>query len=175
MTRDPAPGATLLVFELAGHRLALPAGAVRECLPLPALFRRPGSPAAVAGFFFLGAAAVAVVDLAVLFGLRPAEAPPFGEQGGVYRPLLLLDGMALLVDRVATVAPFARGVAEARADGWQHGCVSARVLVDGEAVALLDPDRILLLEERERLSALRTAEREREAGWADRGRRPDGA
>lgn len=155
----------VVVFVLAERFLALPLSAVRECLPLPALAVRPDTPPALAGFAVLSGRSVPVIDLAVLLGLRSPGAAPFGEAGGVYRHLLSLPDAALLVDRVLTVGTAGPGPAEADADGWQHGCIAARITVDGTAVALLAPDRLLAEAEQRRLDELRSAEQRREALW----------
>ncbi len=154
----------VLVFTLAGDRFALPAASVGECLPLPRLHRRPGLPAAVAGFFWFGAITLPVLDLARLLGLRSGPASPDGD--GLYRHLLRLDGVTLLVDRALGFAEAAEAPADAAPDPWQHGCVSRRVLVEGEPVMLLDPGRILQRHERARLDALAAAERVRATGWS---------
>ncbi len=156
----------VLVFRLAGHGFALPAARVRECLPLPSLQGRPGLPAHVAGFLDLGGAALPVLDLAQLLGLRRADEGLALEADGLYRHLVLVDGVALLVDRATGLASGLPAPPDADADPWQHGCVSRRVLADGETVALLDPDRLLRHDERERLRALTEAARERDLGWA---------
>ena len=155
----------VLVFTLAGDRFALPASAVGECLPLPRLRRRPGLPAAVAGFFSFGSTTLPVLDLARLLGLRsgPASQP---DEEGLYRHLLRLDGVTLLVDRAVGFALAAEAPADAAPDPWQHGCVSRRVLVEEEPVILLDPGRILRRDEQARLDALLQAERVRADGWS---------
>ncbi len=94
----------VLVFRLAGHGFALPAARVRECLPLPSLQGRPGLPAHVAGFLDLGGAALPVLDLAQLLGLRRADEGLALEADGLYRHLVLVDGVALLVDRATGLA-----------------------------------------------------------------------
>ncbi len=156
----------VLVFRLAGHGFALPAAQVRECLPLPSLQDRPGLPAHVAGFLELGGVALPVLDLARLLGLRRAEDGLALEADGLYRHLVLMDGVALLVDRATGLAPGLPAPPDAEADPWQHGCVSRRVLADGETVALLDPDRLMHHDERERLRVLTEAARRRDLGWA---------
>ena len=158
---------TVLVFRLARQVFALPAQRVRECLPLPALRQRPGLAPHVAGFLELGGAAHPVVDLAVLLGLRERGAGPSLEAGGLYRHLLLLDAMALLVDRAMALAEPSPAPSDLEADPWQHGCISRRLIVDGEPVALLDPDRLLQDHERERLRLLTEAVFQRSLGWVD--------
>ena len=157
---------TVLVFRLAGHGFALPAARVRECLPLPNLRDRPGLPAHVAGFLELGGAALPVLDLARLLGLRRADEALALEADGLYRHLVLVDGVALLVDRATGLAPARPAPPDADADPWQHGCISRRVRAGGETVALLDPDRLLRHDERERLRALTEAAGHRDLGWA---------
>ena len=156
----------VLAFTLAGYRMALPAEAVRECLPLPRLRRRPGLPDAVAGFFTLGGIVLPVLDLAQLLGLCDNPAPPDHD---LYRHLLRLngahDGVTLLVDRADAVAAAAPAPAAPAPDPWQHGCVSRRVLVQDEPVMLLDPERILRRDEQARLEALGRAERIRAGNW----------
>ena len=162
----------VLVFTLAGHHMALPADAVRECLPLPRLRCRPGLPAAVAGFFSFGSITLPVLDLARLLGLRAGPAPQ--DEDDLYRHLLRLGGgldeVTRLVDRAVGFAEAAPAPDDPAPDPWQHGCVSRRVLVGDEPVMLLDPERILRRDERARLDALGLAERIRAEAWrgADR-------
>ncbi len=153
----------VLVFTLAGQRFALPASAVRECLPLPRLQRRPGQPPAVAGFFSFGTTTLPVLDLGRLLGLRQHVA--LLEAEGLYRHLLRLDGATLLVDRATGFADATQAPADALPDPWQHGCVSRRVMAEGEPAMLLDPERILQQDERERLHALTEAARRRAGAW----------
>ncbi|MCQ8278720.1 chemotaxis protein CheW [Acetobacteraceae bacterium KSS8] len=146
-----------MIFGLAGRRMALPAALVREALPVPRLDRRPGTPPALAGFFSLGGVTVPVLDLAVLLGLRDfGEAP---ELDPLYRPILRLDSLSLLVDRLEQVRVPEGADAEAGEDPWQNRCVARHLRADGP-VSLLDPDRLLLEEERARLDLL-TADAER--------------
>lgn len=153
----------VLVFMLAGQRFALPAAAVRECLPLPRLQRRPGLPPAVAGFFPFGGETLPVLDLGRLLGLRRHVV--LLEAEGLYRHLLRLDRVTLLVDRATGFAEAREAPAEASADPWQHGCVSRRVVVEDGPAMLLDPERILQRDERERLDALVEASRRRAEAW----------
>ncbi len=158
--------APIVIFSVAGRRMALPATRVRECLPLPRLDRRPGTPPALAGFFLLGGATMAVIDLAVLLGLRaPGKMP---ETDPLYRPVLRLDALTLLVDRLEQVRRPDGADDEAEADRWQNQCVS-RHLRAGGPVALLDPDRLLLLDEQARLAALTEDAARRFAVWAVEG------
>lgn len=152
----------VVVFMLGRHGFALPAGSVRECLPLPLLQRRPGMPAHVAGFFSLGGQVLPVLDLASLLGLERDDTV---EADGLYRHLIRLDEAALLVDRITLLAARVPAPADLHPDRWQHGCIEARLLVAGEPVALLDPGRILQEGERQRLRSLARAEARRAGGW----------
>ncbi len=154
----------VLVFTLADQRFALPGSTVRECLPLPRLQRRPGLPAAVAGFFPFGTVTLPVLDLGRLLGLR--QHVFLLEADGLYRHLLRLDATTLLVDRAIGFADATEAPADPAPDPWQHGCVSRRVMVEGEPAMLLDPERILQRDERERLHALTEAARRRADAWA---------
>ncbi len=158
---------TVLMFLLAGQRLALPAGAVRECLPLPLLWHRPGLPRSVSGCFSLGGRMMPVVDLALLLGLEFEQERQ--EQEGLYRHLIRLGEVALLVDRVTGLSQRGAALEQDGAESWQHGCVQARFMADGAPVALLDPARILLEDERVRLAALAEAAQRRADGWRDAG------
>ena len=153
----------VLVFMLAGQRLALPAAAVRECLPLPRLQRRPGLPPAVAGFFSFGGQTLPVLDLGYLLDLRQDIFLPEAE--GLYRHLLRLDGLTLLVDRAIGFAASPEAPPDASPARWQHGCVDRRVMVGDELAMLLHPERILQQDERERLDTLHEAACRRADAW----------
>jgi len=160
----------MVVFLCAGLRFGLPAEQVREVLPLPSLWRREGMPPHVAGFFRLGDAVLPVLDLAHLLGLREAGAVDGAEEGGLYRHLLLLaSGPALLVDRALDLAAGGEALDDPAPPDWQNGCMTARLLLGGEPVALLDSSRLLDAHEAARLAAL-TADAERRArGWGEAG------
>jgi purine-binding chemotaxis protein CheW len=159
-----AGGAAYLLIDVAGTGCAVRREAVREILPLPRLWRPPGVPAALAGFFDLGGTAVPVLDLAVLFGLDRPEA---GREA-VYRHLLLVGGpLALLVDRVtdlATVPPEA--VAPVSEGTSLNGCVAEEIRLGGRLLHGLALEKILLADERARLDAQTRAAQARLAEWA---------
>ena len=163
----------VVVFTLVGRMFALPAERVRECLPLPRLWRREGMPAHVAGFFSLGGVVLPVLDLGLLLGLRtspPVVAGPDDgyaafEAAGLYRHLLRLDEIALLVDRVTMLADCAAKPHDARPDAWQNACVLGWIEVEDEPVALLDAGRILLTDETARLQRLTEDAAQRRRLW----------
>lgn len=151
--------AAYLLIDVAGTPCALPREAVSEVLPLPELFPPPVAGRLLAGFLNLGGAPVPVIDLARLFGLAKDAAEP-----GLYAHLILAAdrATAFLVERVSdlvTVEPSAlRPVPDART---LNGCVAAEFPRGDSLVHVLDPDRILTVEEAARLAALAEAARER--------------
>ena len=151
----------LVLFRAGGAACALPREAVRALLPLPRLDAPPGLPAPLAGFLNLGGAAVAVLDLARLLGLRPGPPHP-------YRHLILLacGTRALLVERVAAVRPGGAPLRPAAVETSLGGLVSGAVETEEGTAHLLDPDRLLLAEEAAILEALTGQARARLARWA---------
>ncbi|WP_338029631.1 chemotaxis protein CheW [Gluconacetobacter tumulisoli] len=158
------PGA-VVIFRLADVHYALPVPAVRECVPMPALFRPAGTPAPVLGYFRLGDERVTAIDLAVLLGLRPWRAQ--AETETLYRPLLLGAGdgvrVAYMVDGVLDV----RHVAAPPCEGGTAGdwLVGELDLGGGCVAQLMDPDRLLMTRERQRIDHLVSALQERDALW----------
>ncbi|WP_338029821.1 chemotaxis protein CheW [Gluconacetobacter takamatsuzukensis] len=160
----------VVIFRLVDTCYGLPASAVRECMPMPALVRPPGTPPPVLGFFRLGAERVVAIDLAVLLGLRGWNPPD--DAAMLYRPLLLCGpaaGMkvAFMVDSVLDVRQMAGGVTALPADsmpegGWLVGDVE---LAGGMTALLMDPDRLLMERERQRIEALALEAALRDALW----------
>ncbi|MBY0294588.1 MAG: chemotaxis protein CheW [Methylobacterium sp.] len=165
-------GATAyLVVDVAGTACAVPGAAVDEILPLPRLWRPPGGPAALAGFFNLGGEAVPVLDLAVLFGLaRPADEGGSMPRRMVYRHLLVMAGpmpLALLVDRAADLVHVPPEAMTPVTDGATlNGCVAHEIRLGERLLHGLSPERVLLAEERARLDAQTRAAQARLAEWA---------
>ncbi|CAO4166295.1 chemotaxis protein CheW [Methylorubrum populi] len=161
-----APLATLLL-DIAGTTCALPRAEIREILPLPRLHAPPAAGGPLAGFLNLAGEPVPVIDLAVLFDLRPE---PDGEDP--YRHLLLArqGSIALLVDRALDLVPIAesdlRPIEPARS---LNGCVVGEFPHGDRLVHLLSLDRILTLEERARLEALTRQAKTRLAGFEPEG------
>ena len=136
----PAPGhlgaAGHVVFRAGGERFALPLAAIREVvLPQPPFARVPRCGPPVRGAMNLRGRVIAVVDLALLLGLRAAAA---GEREGQIVVLeaarpglgLLVAGVigveALAIEAAAAVPALGRGVAT------RHG---AATLLDAGEVA----------------------------------------
>ncbi|MBO1079362.1 chemotaxis protein CheW [Roseomonas haemaphysalidis] len=164
----PLPAATdhFLLLALAGMRLALPRGAVRELLPLPRLARPPGLPPVVAGFAGLGGALLPVLHATRLLGLR-AAAPEDDQADGLYRHIVVLEeGFGLLVDRALDLLALPAGSLQPVDPAHTlNGCVAATLPTAQGPAHLLDPARLLLAREREALAGLAEAAQHRARGW----------
>jgi purine-binding chemotaxis protein CheW len=171
MGRDVTVSGAVVVFRLVEANYALPVPAVRECVAMPALSRPPGTPAPVLGYFRLGSERVVAVDLAVLLGLRAWTAPDDAVM--LYRPLLLCGRaggacrVAFMVDNVLDIRPVARPVTALPAEGAPAGdwLVGEVELVGGMTALLMDPDRLLVERERQRIDHLASALDRRDALW----------
>ena len=158
-----------LLLNIAGTTCALPRAEIREILPLPRLHAPPAAGGPLAGFLNLAGEPVPVIDLAVLFDLRPAAA-----DDDPYRHLLLArqGGLALLVDRALDLVSIADGdirpIASSRS---LNGCVVGEFPRGDGLVHLLSLDRIPTLEERVRLDALTRQAKVRLAGFEHGGAR----
>jgi purine-binding chemotaxis protein CheW len=164
-------GLQIILFDVGGKACALRRSAVRELLPLPRLWRPPGTPRPVAGFFNLSGAAVPVIRLDLLFGLERAKATD--AEANLYRHLILVDGLkvsgraALLVDRVLDVIHVGESALSAVApENTLNGCVEAEVTHAGGLLHLLSIERILLAEEQQALAELGRHAQSRLGEWA---------
>ncbi len=144
----------MLIVSLGDDRIALSCEEVLELVPLAALIQVPGQASSLLGFLNLRQEAIPVISLRRLLGL-PAVSP------GVYMPIVVVQTgnrrMGLLIDRAETVCPAntagLRPVAEAHIFNDYAGyCFDA----DGENVAILRSNRLLLKEERDRLFELQS-------------------
>lgn len=161
----------ILLLAVGNLRCALPRSAVHSILPVPHLWRPPALPRPLLGFAEVDGAAVPVVGLRQLFGLDEGSgqpAPPF------YAHIILLQEdaaagdsrVALLVDRAVdllSVAPEA--LLPVSGGVTLNGCVRAEIETADGLVSLLDAEKILLAEERSRLSELTQAAAARRAEW----------
>ena len=143
--------AWLISFRVGGAEAALPLGIVREVAARPAITRVPGSHSFVTGIALHGGVALPVYDLARFTPLwsGPRLVPAEGPMGqaehvivcdwGEARVGLLGDGVDLLEAEHAGSAPD-----EARASRCGMSAEYVREILrrDGEAVLLLDPERL---------------------------------
>jgi purine-binding chemotaxis protein CheW len=147
------------VLQVADTSFAIPLHAVREVLPKAALSALPGMPRILDGFLTLDGTVVAVLSLARLFRLKDAASV-------LYSHLLLLKSdlrpLALAIDRVAEIRPFRReALLPVRENNSFNDCVRAEMEDKGKVIHLLDPARLLLKEEQERVAELQTQRQER--------------
>lgn len=163
----------VIIFDVCGVGCALRQEAVRELLPLPRLWRPPGVPRPVAGFFNLGGTAVPVLRLDVLFGLERARSDEPSPEADLYRHLVLLDGLsgtsltALLVDRVQDLAHIGPSqLSPVKEQGTLNGCVEAEIHIGDRLVHLLSLERILFAEEQQALVELGRQAQNRLSEWA---------
>ena len=153
-----------LVFETSGEVFALPIDAVAEVLPMVTLVPVPSQPSFVQGFLDWqdGTTPLAVLRLDALFRLpRPAEVPE------LHTPILVLRSarpFALLVERVRGLV-LAVSKETALQQNSFNGCVVGLLpLAESDKTAsILSVDRLLLVEERERLDVFAALAEERRA------------
>lgn len=163
---DAAVPPPSVVFDVSGHRLALPAGSVVRVLPLPRLDPLPASPPVIAGLFRYGDDVIPVLDLDRLLGLPPSLP-------GLYRPLLLSrrrGGMvAYLCDRVVgLVSPDGLSPLPQQDEAVPlsfNRCVTGRFEHGGAVCLLLDGPRLLTAAEEQTLDAHRRIAEERASAW----------
>lgn len=157
-----------LVFEISEEVFALPVDAVAEVLPMVTLVPVPSQPPFVQGFLDWqdGTAPLPVLRLDILLRLnRSTEVP------GLHTPILALRGanaFGLLVERVRelvlAVPQASNGEATMQQNSF-NGCVSGLLPLaeSGKSASLLSVERLLLVEERERLDAFAAMAEERRA------------
>ncbi len=153
MTEGDRPrdfGQNYLVFGSGAQICGLPLSSVREIVHLSALERPPGAPSFFAGFLNLSGQQIAILRLAALYSLPAPE-------DQLYTPILLLKETpwGLLLDEVLgleLVAPEALN--ECPREKTLNGFVSAMFEAKGQAVYVLDLEKLLLKEEKERLKEL---------------------
>lgn len=141
---------SLVVFDVAGRRCALPAGAVREVVHYAELSRAPGMPAILDGFLNYGGTVLPVVRVARLFGFNEIEP-------GLYAPIVVLRGteLALLVDEVlGVVSVDGEAILPLDGDSVFNACLAGQIELEDGAVHVLVPERLVLEQERRRLDEL---------------------
>ena len=148
-----------LIFHLADRTYAVPTGCVEEIVPMAELFPVPGAPSFLAGFLDVGGQLVAVISLRRLLGM-PDRAPE------LYTPVVILkttpQPVALEVDGVSRIVDIGGDdVVPVTESCSLNDCASAVVHLDGQAVVLLSPERILLEQEQRRVAELAELARQR--------------
>jgi chemotaxis signal transduction protein len=152
-----------LIFSVADRLYALQTHLIREIVFVSAMSSLPGQPRIVEGFLNLRGESVAVVSLRTLFGEPPA--PP-----DVYAPVLVLRGdggsaPALLADEVLDLARSSTVSLQSPAAASSVNDCAEWTFQSGPAnVTVLSAERLLLVQERERIAEL---QRQAEARLAD--------
>lgn len=146
-----------LVFEVSGLSCGLPAGEIREVLPMCEVVRPPALPPVLEGFLNLRGQLTPVVRLDRLFGLAEV-------QFLLHTHLVVLQRrppLALLVDRVREIMSSAPGgCLEPPPEHVFGDCLEEVYQLDTRSISLLRVDRLLLKEEESRISEfVRIAER----------------
>jgi purine-binding chemotaxis protein CheW len=149
----------VLIFRAGTHLCAVPSEQVAELILMPSLIRLPGQPAVLDGFLNLRGAAVPVAPLLSLF-LQPSPEP------ALHTPLILIKmpngPLALRVDTVeeAVALDYDALLPYTPADSLNH-CATAQFHWNGQEVALLSPERLLLVKERECIAGLQSQMQQR--------------
>jgi purine-binding chemotaxis protein CheW len=141
------------VLEIASRYIALPTESIREIVPMPALARLPGQPAVLEGFLNLRGAVIPVLRLARLLDLPESEP-------GLYTPLAVLDAdagdFAVMADKAVEIASVSSGaLTPVEEHASFNSCVEAQIELNGRAVAVLSPERLLLEKERQSIADFR--------------------
>lgn len=162
-------GLQVIVFDVCGTACAIRRQEVREVLPMPRLWRAPGTPRPVAGFLNLSGTAVPVVRLDVILGLKKGKDAPAPT---LYDHLMLIEGLsrsgagALLVDRVQDVADVGESqISPVDKSETLNGCIEAEIDLQGRLIHLLSREKILFAEEGQALEELGHAAQSRLKEW----------
>ena len=138
----------VIVFNVAAELFAFSTSCVQEIVPMAQLSRPPGLPSILEGFLNLGGTAVPVLRLDRLFGLAAIRP-------GLYTPLLILQidnhPIGALVDQVNEVLAVTEEALLPVGGSTFNDCVIAELSGNERTIHLLDPNRILLEQERQAL------------------------
>ena len=163
MARLDTP-ASLLIFQVSNRLAAFRREDVDRIAPMAELACPPGLPAALEGVLNLAGAAIPVLRLDRLFGLR-------GQRVGLYSTLVVVRTarevrIAVLADRVREIlsVPESALVAIGPEDSF-NGCAEAAVQVEGETVPLLSAARLLVAKERSALAEFQSMAQQRLQQW----------
>jgi purine-binding chemotaxis protein CheW len=149
----------LLIVRTGAYTCAIPSTQVAELILIPSLIRLPGQPAILDGFLNLRGVAVPVAPLLRLF-LQSAPEP------ALHTPLVVIrvpNGLlALRVDTVEEVVTLDHDafLQYAPSDSL-NDCATAQFHWNGQEVALLSPERLLLTKERECIAGLQAQVQQR--------------
>jgi purine-binding chemotaxis protein CheW len=148
--RQASEGGKAVVFEVSGYSCGLPLEQVREIVPMCDLARPPGLPPLLEGLLNLRGEITPVIRMDRLFGLPPI----------VFRrhtQLVVLQGaapLALLSDAVRNIAPVEPADILACEDSVFNDCLAGVLPAAHGPIHLLHAERLLLAQEKRRVSEL---------------------
>jgi purine-binding chemotaxis protein CheW len=149
----------VLIFQVAQHRCGIACAQTSEILPMAATFQVPGQPPILHGFLNLRGTIVPLVFLRRLLAL---PAGPLEEYTSIIVVKARDQSLALVVDRVLEVEHFARSqVTALEVDHSLNDFADDYVQRGENSFTLLNVERLLLSEERERLQELSVEARRR--------------
>jgi chemotaxis signal transduction protein len=164
----PFPQDRYLLLDVAGVDMALPMRAVAEILPVTRFERQAPWPKVLAGFMNRQGQPLAVIDLARLFDPdRPPSAPDLYSHVVRLRAGPGGGDLALLADRVMDAEAEAEDFTPVADSASANGAIIGNLLILGRLVALLDVERLLLLEEQARVTEIGETLRARLAASGD--------
>lgn len=151
-----------LVLESCGETYAVPIHKAREIVPIAKLMSVPGGSKLLVGFLNLRGTAVPVVRVE----------PPTSESAlppGLYAQILIfLDGgrsIGILVDAVREIVDAAEeAIAEHNSRYAFNACVTGVIQSTGRTIPVLSTDRLLLANERLRITEFQTIAQARMSG-----------
>lgn len=132
----------LLIAELAGTRIALPAADIRSVIEIDALAPVPHAPPHIAGLTAVRSQALTVIDSRASLGLAPWQHRP-GDRAAV----IIREGhlYALLLDRIDDVRPSRTApvpIPGGYGAQW-HGAALGMVQLDDGPALLIDADALI--------------------------------
>lgn len=151
-------GDRYLIFEVATTVLALPLQAVFRVAPMAELAEPPCRPPIVLGLLNLGGRAVPVLCLHRLLGLA-------GSETGLDSRLVVMHGalrLALAVDALHEIRTLDAAALRSVGERTLNDCVVHAFEHRGGTGYVLDQDRLLLAQERQRVAELQAMEQARQ-------------
>jgi chemotaxis signal transduction protein len=141
-----------LIFHLSDSAYAVATTCVEEIVPMAELIPVPGSPNFLTGFLNVGGDTFGAISMRRLFGMADQERQ-------LYTPLIILKGLtmniALEVDEVARVVDIGVDDLVSNAEGSSlNDCAVAVARIEGHAVVVLSPERLLLHQEQKRVTEM---------------------
>jgi purine-binding chemotaxis protein CheW len=147
MPSESSASHDVLIFRAGEHHCAIASHHIAELILMPALIRLPGQPALLDGFLNLRGRTVPVARLHHLLQIVVPEP-------SLHSPLIVVqtgqDLLALRVDSIDQVVSVDdEALIPCTGANSLNDCAIAQFYSDGEDIALLSAERLLLAKERE--------------------------